>query len=115
MARGNKLSLLTKEWRVVDGEKHRHCRLIDSNWWKWLRILNITDGIANLKLIQSYDSTDISTVNTLCTNMAHALESVKFLNFSLLHRTITMSYSYLHTILHLSTMNTAYGDTSLVA
>ena len=46
--------------------------------------------------------------------MSHTLEGMKFLNLGLLHRSVAMADSNIHTILEYTTMNTTYGDTTSV-
>ena len=114
MARSDILSLFPEERRVVDSEEHRHRRFVDGNRRQRFRILYITDSVTYLKLIQSDDSTDVTTVDTVGTDMTHTLESMEFLNLSLLHRAITVSDGHLHAVQHLTPMNTSHGDTSQI-
>ena len=51
MTRSDILTLLSVEWRVVDGKEHTHGRLIYGDRRKSLWILEIADGIAYLKSI----------------------------------------------------------------
>ena len=46
--------------------------------------------------------------------MPHALEGVKLLDPGFLHRTIAMADSDLHSVLKLSAMHAAHGNTALV-
>ena len=114
MTRGHELTLFTEERRVVDHEEHRHGRFVDGNRRHGLRILQVTDGVANLKLLQSNDGTDITAIDTLRTYMRHTLKSVQFLDLCLLQRPVTMGDGHLHAVLQLSTVDTTYGDTSLI-
>ena len=114
MAGSTELTLLTEEWRIVDGEEHTHGWLINSDWRKWLWILIITDGITNLKLLQTNNCTDITRIYMISLLVTHTLECMKFLNLGLLLCTITMADCYIHGILQSTTMNTTYGDTTCI-
>ena len=115
MTGGHELTLFTEEGRVVDHEEHRHGRLVDGNRRHGLWILQVADGVANLKLLQSDDGTDITAIDTLRAYMRHTLKGMQFLDLCLLQRTVTMSDGHLHTVLQLSTMYTTHGDTALIA
>ena len=115
MARCNKLTLLTKERRVVNHKQHRHGGLVDSDRSQWLWILQVADAIANLKLIQSDYSADVATLYLLGMYMSHTLKGVQLLNLSLLHGAIAVCNGNLHAILQGATVYTTYGDTTLIA
>ena len=85
VARSHILAFLAEERRVVDGEEHRHGWLVNGNRRQWLGVLDVTDGIANLKLLQSDDSTNIAALHFVCTHMSHTLERVQLFDFCLLH------------------------------
>ena len=48
MTGSNKLTILTKERRIVDREKHRHRRLVDSDRWQWLRLVHVGESLLAL-------------------------------------------------------------------
>ena len=115
VARGHELTLLAEEWRVVDLEEHRHRGLVDSNRWQRFWILDITEGVAYLKLLQSDDGTDVTTVYAVGTLMAHTVEGMQFLDLRLLHRTVAVGNGHLLAVLQLATMYASYGDTACIA
>ena len=115
MARGNKLTFLAEEGRIIDHEKHGHGGLVDGDGRQGLGILEIADGIANLELLKTDDSTDIATLHGIGTYVAHALEGVELLDLGLLHGTIAMGNGNLHAILQRATMYATHGDTALIA
>ena len=115
MTRGHELTLLAEKRRIIDGEEHRHRRLINSDRLQGLRILQVAEGIANLKFFQSDDSTDVTAVDTIGAYMPHALEGMQLFDLRLLHRTVTMSDGQLHAVLELSAMHTSHGDATLIA
>ena len=114
MTRGNKLTLLTEERRVVDAEQHRHRRLVDGNRRQWLGILYVADGVANLELFESNDGTDIATVYLINARVSHTVEGMQLLNLRLLRRTVAMGNGDLHAVLQLATMYAAHGDTACI-
>ena len=112
MAGSNKLSLLAKERRVVNSEQHRHGRLVYSNGRQCLWIFRIADGITNLKVLQTDNGTDITTVDTVNALVTHSVEGMQFFDFGFLHRTITVSNGHQLAVLQLSTVYTSDSDTS---
>ena len=114
VTRSDKLTFLAEERRVVDAEEHRHGRLVDGDRWQGLGILNIADGVTNLELLQTDDSTDVATVHLIDTRMTHTVEGMQFLDLCLLHRTVAMGNGNLHAVLQLTTMYATYGDTTRV-
>ena len=115
MTAGDKLSFLAEEGRVVDGEEHRHRRFVDSDRRQWVGLLEVADGIADLKLLQSYDGTDITTPHFRGLDMSHTFEGVQLLDTGLLHRSVTMRDGHVHSLLEHATVHTAHGDASRIA
>ena len=114
MTRGNELTLLTEEGRVVDLEEHRHGRLINSNRRQGLGILEVADSVANLELLQADYCTDITALNLVSALVTHTIKGVELLNLGLLHRTIAMGNGDLHTVLEGAAMYATHGDTACV-
>ena len=115
MARSDKLTLATEERRVVDSEEHRHCRFVDSDRRQRLRILEVADGITNLKLLQSDDGTYVTTLHFLHLLASHTVEHMQFLYLGLFNFSVTMSDRDLLSLLKGATMHTSHGDTSCIA
>ena len=112
MAAGHKLALLAEEGGVIDGEKHRHGGLIDGDGRQRLGILEVTDGISDLKLLQTDDGTDVATLHLCGLHMTHPLKGMEFLDAGLLARTIAMGNGDIHTLGEDATVYTSHGDTS---
>ena len=115
MTAGAELSLLAEERRIVDGEKHRHRRLVYSNGRQRLGILEIADGVANLELVKSYHGTDIARTNRVGLHVSHALKGMEFFDFGSFRRTVAMGNGYIHAIGERTAMNTSHGDTTGIA
>ena len=115
MARGDELTLTTEEGRVVDGKEHRHRRLVNGNGRQRLGVLDVADGVANLKLLESDDGTDVAAVYLLNALVAHTVEGMQFLDFRLLHRTVAVGDRHLLTVLQLAAMDAPHGDTARIA
>src|SRR5574344_462746 len=115
MAASTEFAFFTEEWRIIDSEKHTHCRLINCNRWQCLWIFVISNSIANLKTLQTYNSTDITTFYNISRLVTHTFESTQFLNLSLLFCSVTVTNSNIHTILQFTTVNTTDSDTTCIA
>ena len=115
MARGDELTFLAKEGRVVDHEEHRHGGLVNSDGRQGLRVLDVADGVANLELVEADDSTDIATLHLVDTLVTHAIKDVELLDPGLLHRAVAMGNGDLHAVLQGATMNATYSNTASVA
>ena len=115
MAGGDELTLFAEERRVVDGEEHRHGRLVDSDRRQWFRILGIANGVTDFEFLQSDDCTDIATIHLFGTHMTHTVEGVQFLDFGLLHRAVAMGNSNLLSVLHRAAMHTTHSNTPCIA
>ena len=114
MARGNKLTLLAKEGRVVDGKEHAHRRLIDSDGRQWLGILGIAYGVANLKVVQAHDSAYIARAHRIGTLASQPLEGVQLLDLGLLGRAVSVGQCDGHTFLQCTTVHAAHSHTARV-
>ena len=114
VTRGYIFALLAKEGRIVDGKEHRHGRLVDGNRRQSLWILGIAQCVANLKLLQADDGTDVATAHAFGADVGHTLERVEFLDLGLLHCTVAMGNRHLHTVLQFAAMHATYGDTALI-
>ena len=112
MTGSDKLTLFAKERRVIDGKEHRHCRLINGDWRQWFWVFIVTEGVTNLKLVQSDDRTDITTFHFSHLLVTHTVKSVYLLDFGLLHLAVSMRDSNVHSLLQHATMNTSYSDTT---
>ena len=84
VARCHIFSVFSEEWRVVDGECHRHGRLVDGDAWQRFGIVQVGNGVANLKSFNAYKSTDITRLHALHLFAAHSLKHVQLLD-ALLH------------------------------
>ena len=115
VARSTELTFLSEERRVVDGEEHTHCRLVNSDWWQWLWVLKISDSITNFKLLQTDYCTNIARVNSISLLMSHTLKGMQFLDSCAFLWTITVTNSNILSVLQCTTMYTTNGDTSCIA
>ena len=112
VTRGDELTLLAEERRVVDAEEHRHGGFVDGDRRQGLGIFEVADGVANLEFLESDDGTDVATVDAVGAHVAHALEGVEFLDFRLLHGAVAMGNGDLLTVAEGATMDAAHGDTA---
>ena len=110
MAAGTELALLAEERRVVDGEEHRHGRLVNADGWKRFRLLKVAYRVADFKVCQTNDGTDVTTRHTFSGAVSHTLKGVEFLDFRLLLTAVTMAYGHVHAASQCTAVNTSDGD-----
>ena len=108
------LAFLAEERRIVDGEKHRHGWFVDTDGWKCLWLLEVTNRVTYLEIGQTNHGTNISAAHFCRGTVSHTLERVQFLNLGLFLTTITMANRHVHTALERATMHTSHSDTSRV-
>src|SRR5690606_7511304 len=75
-----KLSILSKERRIVDGEEHVHRRLIHADYWQCFGIFRIRDRISNVEVFNAYNRTKVTR-----NYFTHLLLSHSFKNIKLTH------------------------------
>ena len=114
MAGGHILAVAPKERRIVYGKCHRHGRLVDGYAFERLGIEGIGNGIANLKIIETYQRTDVTATGTRHFGASHAFKEVKLLDTLFHYRAVTLAESYLHSLAQLSAVNATYGDTPYI-
>ena len=108
----NELALLTKERRIVYGEQHAHCRLVNGDRRQCLRIFIVADRISDLKSFDTYQRTNVTGRNFRNFHTPHAFKSMQFLNLWLDDRTVAFRQRYVHAFSQSAAMHTAYGNTT---
>ena len=114
VAAGAVFTFLSKEGRVVDGEEHTHSRLVYADRRQWLWVLEVTDGISNLEVLQAHNGTDVTTRDLLSFLAAHTRKGVQFLDFCLLLAAVAMGNSDVHTLLQGAPVYATHGNTSCI-
>ena len=114
MTRSNELTILTKERRIVDREKHRHRRLVDSDRWQWLRLVHVGDCLTDLETIDTDNSANIPGLHGINFRTSQALKYIHFLDPRFHHTTITLTKHDILALFQLATVYTSYGDTTYI-
>ena len=107
---GAELAFLAEERRVVDGEEHRHGRLVNADGRKRFRLLKVAYRVADFKVCQTNDGTNVTTRHTFSGAVSHTLKSVEFLDFRLLLTAVAVADGHVHAASQCTTMNTSDGD-----
>ena len=81
VAGSNKLTFLTEERRVINGEEHTHRRFINGNRRQRFRIFVIADRISDFESFDTYQRTDVTGRHFLHLYTAHTFECMQFLDF----------------------------------
>ena len=108
-------SIFPEERRVIDGECHRHGRLVDSDAGKGFGIGVEGDGIPDLEVFEAHYGADVSAHYLLHFFPAHTLESMEFLDFLACHATVSLAESHFHAFADSSAVHTAHGDAAHIA
>ena len=87
MAAGDELALFAKEGRVVDGEEHTHCGLVDLDGRQWFGVLVVADGIADFEQdvlveVEQHSANLAGFDGVLGALLAEALEGVELLHLA---------------------------------
>ena len=114
LAGSAELTLFTEERRVVDGEEHTHRRLVDSDWRQSLGVLEVSDGVTNLEVLQTDNSADVATVDMVATLVRDTLEGMQLLDLIFFKRSVAVANGDVHTILERTSVHTADSDTSCI-
>ena len=106
------LALLTEERRVVDGEYHRHRRLIYRNRLQRLRLLVVAYRVAYLEAVNTYQRAYIAALHHIRLHMSHALEGVQLLYLRLHHRPVFLRKAHIHAISQYTSVHAPHRDTT---
>ena len=106
------LALLTEERRVVDGEYHRHRRLIYRNRLQRLRLLVVAYRVAYLEAVNTYQRAYIAALHLVGLHMPHALEGVQLLYLRLHHRPVFLRKAHIHAIAQHTSVHAPHRDTT---
>ena len=112
MARGHELTVLTKEWRVVDGEYHRHRWLINGDGLQCLWCLDVANSVANLEAVDADERAYITRTHFVGFNVSHARESVQLFDFGLDHRAVFLGEHDVLTVAQCTAMHMSHSDTA---
>ena len=85
VARGDIFAVFAEEGRVVNGEKHRHCRFVDGDRGQGFGILVVADRISDLESVDTDDCADFAAGNLLNLLFAETLEYHEVLDLGVLH------------------------------
>ena len=96
VTRGHELAFLPKEWRIVDGENHAQGWLINGNCCQGLRVVQISNSVANFKFFDATDGTKVSGLNLFNPHLAKAFKKVELFHASNAFAAITVSNSHAH-------------------
>jgi len=114
VARGDVLAVLAEEWRVVDGERHRHGWLVDGDARQRFGTGGGAKRVANLEAFEADDGADIAARHRMNLLATHALESVQFLDFLLLGLPVLGAEQQLGTFGNGAAVDAADGDAAHV-
>ena len=114
VARSHILTILTKEGRVVDGEQHRHRRLVDGDTRQRLGLGSIGNGVANLEILDTHEGANVARSYRLHLGTAHTLEHVELLDALFYGRAVFLAQRNLHALFQHAPVHTAHGDTAYI-
>ena len=114
VARGAEFSFLAEERRVVDGEEHRHRRLVDRDGGQGFGSLGIGDGVADFEVRQADDGADVAARHLLRGTVSHALERVQFLDFRLFARAVAVDDGHRHAAAQRAAVYASHGDAARI-
>ena len=114
VARGHIFAVFAEEGAVVDGESHRHCRLVDCDTGQWFGILGNGDGVADFKTLDTDNRADVAVAHAFHTFAAHALECVELFDTLLRDGAVFAAQGYLLTLADLAAVYAADGDTAYI-
>ena len=114
VARRHKLAVFSEEWRVVDSEHHRHCRLVDCDALQWFRVDRISHSVADFKALDTDKRADVATLHAFHLAASHTLECVKLLDALAHHRAVLLAKANLHALAQFAAMHTTNCDTSYI-
>ena len=112
VARRNKLALLAEERRIVDGEEHAHRRLVDGDRRQRFGVLEVTDGIADFKSLDTHQCTDVARRYLGHLHATHTLECMQLLDFGLDDAAVALGQRHVHALAQRTTVHAAHGDTA---
>src|SRR4029453_11391407 len=80
LARSDIFALATGERRIVDSKHHVQGRLIDMYALHRNRILDGSNGVTDVELLQAFDGTEVPHFDLLDSRASQSLESQEFLH-----------------------------------
>ena len=96
VTRGHVFAVLAEEWRIVDGEEHRHRGLVHRDRRKGFRILGIGDGVADLEAFDADHGADVAAAYFFDLALAEAVEDHQLLDLRFLDDVIPLAEAHLH-------------------
>src|SRR5690606_10019933 len=109
MPGGDVFPLFSKERRVVDSEQHTHGRFVDRYGRQTIRFFKISDGIPNIKTIDSTDGTQISCHYLVYLFFSHPGKSENIFRAGFLQAAVSFDQCDGHIGPDHSTAYTSYG------
>ena len=110
MARGAELAFLAEEGTVVDGEEHRHRRLVDGDGRQGFGTFGNGDGIADFETFKTHDGTDVAARHAPHALASHTLEGVDLLDLRVLLRAVAVADGDGHALADGTAVYTSHGD-----
>ena len=114
VARGAIFALFAEEGGVVDGEEHRHRRLVDGNRGQRLGVFKIANRVADFKILESHHGANVARLHAVGLLPRHALEGMHLLDFRFLKRAVAVGDGAVHAFGNASAMHAPHGDTPRV-
>src|SRR5690554_6780558 len=84
----HKFTVLSEKRTIVDRKEHTHGGFINSNTGQLFRVIDIGNGIANFKSLQTHNSTDIAYRQLLYLQPAQSFKGVQLLYFRFYYSTV---------------------------
>ena len=114
MPGGHKLTILSEERGIIDGEEHAHRRLINGDRRKSLRILAVRDRVPDLEAVNAHDGADVTALDSVHIGLSQTVKHHKLLDLMLLDNIIPLAEADLLARLKFAAGKLADSDTSYV-
>ena len=115
VARGDELTLLAVEGRVIDREEHAHRGLVHGDGIQRLGRGDVGERLADLEALNPDERTDVARGDALDLGTAEALEDVDLLDAHLRYRAIALAEGDVLPLAEGTAVHTPHGDTPHVA
>ena len=114
MARGDEFAVLAEEGRVVDGEKHRHRRLINGDGGQGLGRRSVGYRFADLEALDADHGADVARCHSVHLLAPQALEDVDLLDLRPHHAAVAFAEDDVLPLTQFAPVDTPHGDTAYV-
>ncbi|MDT4858267.1 hypothetical protein FQZ97_927280 [compost metagenome] len=112
MPGGHKLTLLTKERRVINGEQHVHGGLINGDPRQCLRVFGVSYRISDLEIFKAGNGTNLAGRHRFCFYFPKAFKNVKFFDFHFFDAAVCLAKGHLLTFFHCTSCHSSDGNTA---